>query len=78
MEHRHLNHDRLTLAAIDDIIRRGGLEDWVRLARAMKTDASVPARIERVCAAPTEEQAQSIQFWRLYARHHAERHAHSA
>ena len=31
MLHRHLNHQRLTLAAIDDIIARGRWQDWVRM-----------------------------------------------
>jgi hypothetical protein len=28
MLHRHLDHDRLTLAAIDDAIARGAWNDW--------------------------------------------------
>lgn len=35
MLHRHLNHQRFTLAAIDDIISRGQWQDWVELRRAV-------------------------------------------
>jgi hypothetical protein len=28
MLHRHLNHQQLTLAAIDDVIARGKRRDW--------------------------------------------------
>ena len=31
MEHRHLNHQRLTLASIDDTISRGVWQDGVSL-----------------------------------------------
>ncbi len=31
MQHRHLTHERYTLAAIDDIIARGKRRDWAEL-----------------------------------------------
>lgn len=34
MQHRHLNHQRFSLAAIDDIIARGKWADWVELRAA--------------------------------------------
>ena len=33
MDHRHLNHDRRTLAAIDDLIARGYWDDWASAMR---------------------------------------------
>ena len=33
MQHRHLNHQRYTLAAIDDVIARGRWADWADLRR---------------------------------------------
>ena len=38
MIHRHLNHERFTLAAIDDAISRGRWEDWAALRRAKTAD----------------------------------------
>ena len=38
MQHRHLNHQRFTLAAIDDVIRRGRWDDWLScVVRLLKT-----------------------------------------
>ena len=34
MLHRHLNHSEWTLAAIDDVIARGRLDDWKQLRDA--------------------------------------------
>jgi hypothetical protein len=72
MQHRHLNHQEFTLAAVDDIIRRGGWRDWVLLRRAAHRDAVVLARIERICGPaachPPQEGAQRLSFWRKYAR----------
>jgi hypothetical protein len=41
MVHRHLNHDELTAAAIDDIIARGKRADWAELRDAVLTDRKV-------------------------------------
>ncbi len=72
MQHRHLNHQELTLAAVDDIIRRGGWQDWVLLRRAAHRDDRVLARIQRTCgpaaASQHEEGAQRLSFWRKYAQ----------
>ena len=72
MLHRHLNHQDFTLAAVDDIIRRGGSRDWVLLRRAALRDAAVLARVQRICgaadASQPEEGYQRVNFWRKYAR----------
>ncbi len=72
MEHRHLNPSRLTTAAVDDIIRRGGWRDWVRLRRAARADPVVVSRIQRVCAAAGRDRgvegAQRLAFWNLYVQ----------
>lgn len=71
MDHRHLNHERLTLAAIDDIIDRGGRHDWADLRRAMLLDVAVAERVFRVCAAHIDDQyAQRYHFWDVYAKHY--------
>lgn len=49
MEHRHLNHQRYTLAAIDDTISRGVLADWTELRAAVLQDETLLDRVARVC-----------------------------
>ena len=49
MRHRHVNHSRLTLAAIDDIIARGQWRHWADLRRAIRRDPTILDRIERIC-----------------------------
>ena len=50
MRHRHLNHDvGLTSAAIDDILDRGSLFDWIELRDAAKTKREVAEKIIAVC-----------------------------
>ena len=53
MDRRHLSGDSLSLAAVDDIIERGGRQDWARPVRATLNDPTgeIAARIERICAA---------------------------
>ena len=69
MRHRHLDHSRFTLAAIDDIIAHGQWRDWADLRRAALADPSVVARIERVCVQYTSDPyAQRYHFWMNYVR----------
>jgi hypothetical protein len=49
MLHRHLNHQRYTLAAIDDVISRGRWQDWADLRRAVLADRTLLDQVERVC-----------------------------
>ena len=48
MQHRHLTHQDLTLAAIDDIISRSGWRDWVELRAAALSDSAKLDKIARV------------------------------
>lgn len=71
MRHRHLNHENLTLAGIDDIISRGGMSDWADLRRAALDDPAVLERIARICRARiADPYAQRHHFWMLYATKH--------
>ncbi len=71
MEHRHLNHTALTLAAIDDIIARGGRHDWVELRKAT-SDPAIVRKILRVCQAFADDPyAQRYHLWRHYVSRHA-------
>ena len=68
MEHRHINHQMFTTAAIDDIIERGSRADWVELRdRAVSTPA-IMLKILRVCTAHADDPgAQRYHLWRHYA-----------
>jgi hypothetical protein len=69
MQHRYLNHSNWTLAAVDDVIARGRLDDWKELRDVAVTRADVRARILRVCAAHlADPYAQRYHFWNFYVR----------
>jgi len=71
MVHRHLNHQRLTMAAIDDIIGRGKRRDWAELRRAALADRGVMEKTLRVSLAHTADPyAQRYHFWKHYAEQH--------
>ena len=69
MEHRHLNHQRYTAAAVDDIIARGLWQDWADLRAAAIEDPSILDRIEQVCARHVHDPyAQRHHFWMNHVR----------
>lgn len=71
MLHRHLNHQRWTLAAIDDCIARGQRRDWADLRRAALADRAVLEKVLRVCRAyVADPYAQRYHFWMCYAERH--------
>ncbi len=71
MVHRHLNHQRLTLAAIDDVIARGKRRDWIELRTATLVEPAIAEKILRVCVARTgDPYAQRYHFWKHYAEQH--------
>lgn len=71
MFHRHLNHQRFTLAAIDDVISRGRWNDCADLRRAALSDNSLLDKVEQVCRAHTADAyAQRHHFWMHYAKEH--------
>lgn len=71
MLHRHLNHQRFTLAAIDDVISRGRWSDWAELRAAALANPSLLYKVERVCRARTADPyAQRHYFWLHYVQAH--------
>ena len=71
MQHRHLNHQRLTLAAIDDVISRGRWDDWAELRRAALQDLTLLERVQRMCQPRiSDPYAQRYHFWMHYAQEH--------
>jgi len=68
MKHRHLNHSRFTLAAIDDVIDRGQRESWAFLLAAVDASPEIRSRVLRVCNAHVSDDfAQRYHFWNNYA-----------
>ena len=69
MEHRHIQTGKvLSVAAIDDIIDRGGRDDWAFLRDQSRGDASVMEKIRRVCKAHCSDPFdQKYHLWSLYA-----------
>ncbi len=71
MLHRHINHQRFTLAAIDDVILRGRWQDWADLRRALLEDPALLDKVERVCLPhASDPYAQRHQFWMHYVEEH--------
>ncbi len=71
MRHRHLHHQALTLAAIDDVIARGRRQDWAELRQAVLTDRTVLEKVLRICEAHVADPyAQRYHFWKHYAERH--------
>lgn len=71
MLHRHLNHQVLTLAAIDDVISRGKRRDWSELRQAVLRNPPLLAKVLRVCQAHVSDPyAQRYHFWKNYAEQH--------
>ena len=72
MLHRHLNHQRFTLAAIDDAISHGKWKDWEELRHAALRDGEVMAKIERICANYADDpHRQRYRFWANYVESHS-------
>jgi hypothetical protein len=71
MQHRHLIHQDLTLAAIDDVISRGDWKDWVTLRLAALNDSAILDKVSRVCQAHiADAYAQRYHFWHHYVQAH--------
>jgi len=71
MIHRHLNHQELSLAAIDDVIARGKRKDWEELRLAVLADRSLLAKVQQICRARVvDPYAQPYHFWMHYAEEH--------
>lgn len=71
MLHRHLNHQRFTPAAIDDVIARGHWQDWADLRRAALADSALLEAVMRICRSYiADPYAQRYHFWMQYAKTH--------
>ena len=71
MKHRHLNHERYTLPAIDDVISRGRWQDWADMRRVALANPSLMDDIKLVCQHYiTDPYAQHYHFWMHYVEDH--------
>ncbi|MBF0555055.1 MAG: hypothetical protein HQK96_10955 [Nitrospirae bacterium] len=54
MKHRHLTHEEFTIAAIEDIIDRGQVPDWVALITVIRADpyGEVADKTRSLCERP--------------------------
>ena len=67
MLHRHLTHEKFTLAAIDNVIARGKRLDWAELRQAVLKDQRVMKKVLQVCRAHVADPyAQRYHFWKQY------------
>lgn len=70
MLHRHIIETSTpSLAAIDDIIDRGGVGDWRELKAQVDADSSLAVKVLRVCAVKVSDPyAQRYHLWNYYAK----------
>ena len=79
MNHRHINPSSLSLAAIDDVICRGGWQDWTDLRTSVLASRDVLERVQRVCRPHLANcYAQRYHFWMNYVQAHAAANATAA
>ena len=54
MKHRHLTHEAFTTAAIEDVLARGRMTDWVPLIMAIEADpfGEVAEKTRNLCERP--------------------------
>ena len=50
MQHRHINTETWSAAAIDSVLERGDLHDWQELFAAVQNDREVAALVMRVAS----------------------------
>ena len=69
MQHRHLNHDELSIAAIDDVIARGKRVDWIELQQAfLSRPVELRVKILAACSGHLDDPyEQRYRLWKLYA-----------
>jgi hypothetical protein len=77
MQHRHLNHEKYTLAAIDDVIERGKRMDWAEFRRAALADRSIMEGVLHIAQTYGQDPyAQRYRFWKHYAEEHIKNSRH--
>ena len=65
MRHRHIDTQEYTLTAIDDVIERGLLGDWLELRDAVRSSSAVAHHVRQICdhQIPRSDFPSRYVFW---------------
>lgn len=66
MQHRHLNHQRLTLAALDDLIMNGTLADWRPVLARVRHEPEGPVASRLAQLLRVNDYQESGALWQLF------------
>ena len=66
MHHRHLNHQRLTLAALDDLIENGTLADWRPVLARVRRDPEGPVASRLAQLLSAKDYHESGALWQRF------------
>ena len=66
MHHRHLNHQRLTLAALDDLIENGTLADWRPVLARVRRDPEGPVASRLAQLLSAKDYKESGALWQRF------------
>ena len=66
MHHRHLNHQRLTLAALDDLIENGTLAEWRPVLARVRRDPEGPVASRLAQLLSAKDYQESGALWQRF------------
>lgn len=66
MRHRHLRHQHLTLAALDDLIENGTLADWRPVLARIRRDPEGPVALRLAELLRTRDYEESGALWSTF------------
>jgi len=66
MRHRHLTHQRLTLAALDDLIENGTLADWRPVLARVRREPEGPVASRLAELLSARDYAESGALWQAF------------
>jgi hypothetical protein len=69
MRRRHLDHQRLTLAALDDLIENGTLADWRPVLARLRRDPEGPVASRVAELLSTRHYEESGALWSTFLEH---------
>lgn len=69
MLHRHLTHQRLTLAALDDLLENGTLADWQPVLARVRRDPYGPVAERIVELLGARDYEENGALWRSFLEH---------
>ena len=69
MLHRHLHHQRLTLAALDDLIENGTLADWRPVLARVRRDPEGPVALRLAGLLRMRDYEESGALWQAFLDH---------